>query len=313
MSATTIKPIYQNPLAVASTAAAHEDNLRKQAKLRKHHHQAELAKEQLQKAQAEELAELAHLEDPFLEDEFDLAKFIAKSSSGTSNLTTTSKHALSASALQAKFNSRLLNPDEIKVITEYYQESLLDDKDVKNLEAQLEECEEGQELHSLNGFFASKQLSVAQQYLLLIKLYQNLSKRNKKEKFTDQLKAYVGLFEQQNSSYLFEFFALIGNQKVTKQFSPDAVDALATINSAALNISDLKTTINVIEQVSGEDFGSIVALYMQSRTHQLKALKKYTGSEDDKAKLFELITFERNLLHINSLYGLQTEFIKKKS
>ena len=308
MSGSNIKPLATQHLAVTNTAAVNrEHELR-----RKQRHLKEInnKKHEAEQLEAEDLdLELSSIDNTSFSDNNAWDTVMAKVQAGKTTLN--SPQNLSASSIAAKFNSRLLNEEEVHLLISYYEDSDINNESESLLD-NLESCPEGQELSLLNDFFGGRELSTSQKYMLLLTLHSQLLKRNKKEHFTKQLKAFIYQFEQQNSGFLFEFFALIGNKQVTAKFSPDAVDALATINSAEININDLRTTIGVIEQISGEDFSNIVPLYMQSRIHQLKALQEYKGSFDDKSKLYELMAFERNLLQIHALYVAQTAFVKKR-
>jgi hypothetical protein len=278
-----------------------------------HHHKEHLEHEK--QAKQKELDAIASVVGETSHSDKDTEIFeslVGKSLPTKKSMPNARRHPLSASALQAKFNARLLDSNELEVLCSYYEDSAIDDE-FESLSKKIEDCDEGQELSILNGVFEVKEISNAQKYYLLMFLHQKLKQNPEKENFSKTLQSYILQFEEQNSGYLFEFFSLIDNDKVTKQFSPDAIDALASINSAELNINDLRTCINVIEQISGNDFSHIISLYMQSRVHQLRALKAYTGSHDDKSKLYELLSFERNLVQIHSLYLIQNDFIAKKS
>ena len=229
-----IKPTNPNPnLGVGNTTDV--------AKVlyQKHHRKEQLQHEKLAEQQADEqldeyLSANAAADSPHYDDA--LRNFQQRVTAG--KMPTTIRHPLSASALQAKFNARLLDNNELEVLCAYYDGSDLNDE-FESLAIEIEASEEGQEVAILNRFFGASDLSPAQKYYLLMLLHPKMANSNKKKKFAKELASYILQFEEQNSGFLFEFFSLIGNDKVTKNFSPAAVDALATIGGGELNMNDL--------------------------------------------------------------------------
>lgn len=231
------------------------------------------------------------------------------------NIRAAKRAALSKGNLAGIFNRALLNPDAMQLLSKYYDDSNIDDDTIDVLGKQLIDCIDGQELVLLNAFFDSTPLTTVQQYFTLTNVYHQLKSVNSKPEFTKNLEEYTRQFEDQNSGYLFDFFALTKNPKITENLSKEGIEALAMIVSADEQLiiapEDLKTTVEVIDQISGGDFSHIVSIYMQARVHQLKLLQSIGDKNTQHAKLHEILIFCRNLTYINSLNHFQEEFISK--
>lgn len=143
------------------------------------------------------------------------------------------------------FASRYLSTDELEILLDNYEFSEDDKSDIKKFIEQAINSTEGSELALLNSMLQKTQLNKAQLYLALNYVMEELRRRRAKKRFLQQLKRWSLVYENQESGYLAEFFALAKNKALVNKISNKCnLDALANLNSGALLMVELNRRYN---------------------------------------------------------------------
>jgi len=209
------------------------------------------------------------------------------------------------------FTSRYIDLDELDQIWDNYVDDTELKDDCEELSNKLQESSDGEEVELINTMISKRQLNTAQMYLLLNQLLADLNAKKRKQRFSKQLEEVISQYEQQESSYLFEFFSLANNPNTQKLLSKHNLDQLAKLNSSKSNINSVKRTIEFVANTFDNKFDGIVSLYMKLRAKQLKELSKSILSPEEKAQIFELVRLEKYLIVVNSVFLNQQRFWQK--
>jgi hypothetical protein len=209
------------------------------------------------------------------------------------------------------FTSKYIPPEQIELLLEHYELSKENKHEVSNLIDQMVDAPEGAELALLNNMLQKTQMNKAQLYLVLNFIMERLRRRKVKEKFLKQLEKWAMLYENQESGYLSEFFALANNKellnKINEKFN---VDAMANLNSGGVSISGIKQTIQLVAELFDNKFTNMVSMFMKLRANQLELVTHAARNPETKAKLHEMLSLEKNLIVVHSTYLQHAEFKK---
>src|SRR3990167_3819197 len=141
--------------------------LRRKMKNEEYAKEQDLSKIQVREDIAESGANFEHLMTAAARHKSNVAK--------VSNLDT------SATKLAAQFQARLLNPEELAFLAEYYDDSAVNEAEIDELCQAIDNCDPGRELDLLNQFLEDKgytgdsQDAVIQQYFIITSLHNKLS------------------------------------------------------------------------------------------------------------------------------------------
>ncbi len=212
--------------------------------------------------------------------------------------------------LAAKLNSSI-NPSEILLLVEYYSEDSDLIRELDSICDSLTESEDGVEIKLLEDFLAKYVDSPQLVYLALFYILEELAKRKRKEEFRKQLSGMKKQFEAEESTYLLEFFDLLKCEKVKDKISALQLEQIAKLNSAQIQLTNLKDALEFVHKNLNNDFSNIVSLYMSIKMGQLKKITEGIANSEDSSKLFELVQVEKYLMVINSLCVNCNDFINK--
>lgn len=212
-------------------------------------------------------------------------------------------------AFKQTFTSRYLSTDELEILLDHYEFSEDDKNDIKKLIEQVIDATEGSELSLLNSMLQKTKLNKAQLYLALNYVMEELRRRRAKKRFLQQLKRWSLVYENQESGYLAEFFALAKNKALVNKISDKCnLDALANLNSGGVINGGIKQTIQLVAELFDNNYASMVSLFMKLRAQQLILLATDTVNPETKAKLHELLSLEKNLIILHSTYLQHSDF-----
>lgn len=153
-----------------------------------------------------------------------------------SNVTKANSTDTSATKLASQFQARLLNPEELAFLAEYYDDSAVNEAEIDELCQAIDNCEPGRELDLLNQFLEDKgytgegQDSIIQQYFIITSLYNKLEQSD--NPFAEDLATMIHDFEVENSAEIFNFFSIIQNEINPPLFLIDEALQLAQQDSA---------------------------------------------------------------------------------
>jgi hypothetical protein len=204
------------------------------------------------------------------------------------------------------FNTKFVSAEELQLLIEYFDDNdgLL--SDLEGLHNAVGNCNDDDETGLLNNFISSTGLNKGQIYMAISYLMEKLRQNRQKMNFLRKLQKWIRKFETENSGYLFEFFSIVGNKNLKNTKSVDSLAKFSSQNNSAIGIK------KIIEQVaifSDNKFDNIVSLYMKIKVQELKAIGQHEILNlENKAKLSELITVEKNLILINSIINNQKIF-----
>lgn len=211
----------------------------------------------------------------------------------------------------ASFDPNLLNnvftayleDAEVDTIFEYVdKENKLTREKSENLLDSLLSMDEDVADSELSGFVKGNKLSMAETYILLGFLYEEISKRDqKKKRLLKLLRDLLKKVGQQNSAYLFEFFSLANHPQVKN--NPKLANGLANLaaGTGEANIATVREAISFIKESLENDFANIVSKCMRLRVHILSRLTQSQNSFENKQEVANFMKFEKNLIVVNTM------------
>jgi len=157
----------------------------------------------------------------------------------------------------------------------------------------------------LDEFIKSNGLGLAEIYVVLNYLFEEVNKREKhKKKLLALLKKLIQKMEQQNSGFLSEFFSLLEHPLVKNE--PKIAKGMAKLSDGNVNPSSLNEVVKFVTHYLDNDFTNLVSKCMRLRAHVLTRLNtklaKHSGNFELDNELALYINFENNLITLNSIY-----------
>lgn len=241
------------------------------------------------------------------EDKFnDFIKNIDHFSTKPASMNTSS--AAEAFQLNASFIAKYAAEVEIEQLLEFFDDNQTSKTDINRLSVDLLECEEGEFATKLDLSITAKRLSIAQIYLLLSFLYSELKKRDGKKFKLNLVYSLLKDLEQQNSAYLLEFFRLSqhpiikGNNKLATAF--------ADLSGGMVSIKNIRQILNFVRDNLDGDYTNLVSKAIELRMGAILRLKHNMKNYEAKTELIEIMSFEKNLVLLNTTYNLLFNFKK---
>lgn len=196
----------------------------------------------------------------------------------------------------------------IEDLFEFFDDNGITKTEIDKLSLELLECEEGEFADKLDFYVTTKKLSLAQIYLLLNFLYSELKKQERKKFKLSLAHSLLKDLEQQNSAYLLEFFKL-SHHPVIKGNSKLAA-AFADLSGGLVSIKNIRQILNFVRDNLDGDYTNLVSKSIELRMGAILRLKESSKNYETKTELTEIMSFEKNLILLNTIYKLVLRFKK---
>lgn len=196
----------------------------------------------------------------------------------------------------------------IEELFEFFDDNGITKTEIDKLSLELLECEEGEFADKLDFYVTTKKLSLAQIYLLLNFLYSELKKQERKKFKLSLAHSLLKDLEQQNSAYLLEFFKL-SHHPVIKGNSKLAA-AFADLSGGLVSIKNIRQILNFVRDNFNGDYTNLVSKSIELRMGAILRLKESSKNYETKTELTEIMSFEKNLILLNTIYKLVLRFKK---
>lgn len=201
-----------------------------------------------------------------------------------------------------------LDTAELDLLWDAVEDKATSQDDANKLCDELEKCLPGTELVILDSAM-SKIAHKAGIYLSLCHVLDVMRQRGSKPEFQKQLEDIAAKFAAQESSFLFEFFSLTKNPALKDKCKSFNLNAIAKVNSGAMDIQTLRQTIQFIQETFKNQYPNIVSIYMKVRADQLNQLKNLNF--ETRQQFIVLFKFARNLMLAHTYKEALESLIKK--
>ncbi len=218
-----------------------------------------------------------------------------------------------ADSVTSRFKeAKYIAHQELESLLSFFEDDNLSFKKVDGLIDEMVKVDEAQAEILLAKFLNNSKLSIAQIYMILNYIIDNIAKKRRdKKRLTDLISVLLKRLEHQESGYLFEFFSLLAHPEIKKDIS--LMNGLASISSGNVTVNSVKQMLNFVQNNLGGDFENMVSSCLNNRASILKRLTVGEINFEQKTELAEYIKFEKILITLHSLYIKAFNFSKLSS
>ena len=189
----------------------------------------------------------------------------------------------------------------VEPLLEMFNDEKLDKEKLHGLLNSLLNEDEALNENTLSGYFAKSSLSIAQIYLLLVFLFDEIHKKGpQRKKLLNLLSGLITKLEHQESAYLFEFFSIAKHPSLGADLMTG--DAMAKVAAGTTRLKNLRDTLDHVEKNFKGRFDNLVSNNLRYKSQILQRLTKAELSLEDKAELVEYLSFEKHIILVHSLY-----------
>ncbi len=163
-----------------------------------------------------------------------------------------------------------------------------------------------QSVELIINFLMAAKLTIAESYIILNYMYE--TQKRKKNSLKETLGHLLIKLEQQESAYLFNFFAISKNPLLNNH--PEILESVVRLNTGQINLEGLKETIQYIRE-KNLDVAELVSGYVKYHLKIIEKLQLAVSSFEERSMIAQFIGMEQKFIKVYSIFLKVRDFIQK--